>query len=240
MTQAYFRVDRAAPRGPYLLEIPTQETVAELWAIRRGLRTELRRATAMRDAAIARMPAWAAPGPKYIDTRGRRVGETVHWPEIRGVKPPEILGAVRQLRPSPYELRRNTMHGLAGPQVGLANYRAALRLLAERRRAQRIEEDRVGLFEREAALREAENRVDTVSEAIIGHAEHSFDAVAAKILIGAQYEQMHSSPADMALENVLSALRAARPGLTGLIAADVDEIFSKPNVPIGELRFYAF
>lgn len=209
MTQAYFRVDRAAPRGPYLLEIPTQETVAELWAIRRGLRTE-----SVGQRQCATLPLLGCPPGQRLgrNTSIRAVGEWRDRALARNPRrtPPEILGAVRQLRPSPYELRRNTMHGLAGPQVGLANYRAALRLLAERRRAQRIEEDRVGLFEREAALREAENRVDTVSEAIIGHAEHSFDAVAAKILIGAQYKQMRSlSPADMALENVLSALRAA-------------------------------
>jgi len=239
MTQAAMKTDRIAPRGPVAIDPPPSGSVSEMWMRRRGLARQLWRLWVQREAAIARMPSWAAPGPKNIDTRGRRVGEIVSWPEVKELTLAKVFGSVRIARPSPSDLRRTLMHPMFGEE-GVVKYRAALRELAVRRRAQRAEEARVGLSQIQRSIRDLENIIDTVSEAITDHTEHSFNAVAAKILIHAQFGNSGSSPAELALEFVLPALKATRPGLTGAIAVDVEEVLLHPGRAIEDCGFYAF
>jgi hypothetical protein len=110
-----------------------------LWNRRRAIRPIYLESQARIAAAEATLPWWAQVGPMYLAHDGTFSGTVVGWPAIRDMEPPTIVGAVRLLRPSKYDLRKDydTLRRFLGDSAGSrASYRAKLRKLSLRLREQ--------------------------------------------------------------------------------------------------------
>jgi hypothetical protein len=102
------------------------------------------------------LPAWANVGPRWLKHDGTYEldGGISGWPEVETPKPPQTLNSWALVRPGPEDIRRhydNAISNFRLPAVR-AQYRAALRKLALRRRKQIRLRKELGLLDLEAEL----------------------------------------------------------------------------------------
>jgi hypothetical protein len=202
----------------------SDDGVGGLWARRHALRAPTADALAAIAEANARLPAWARPGPQHIDDTGAATGDVVGWPAIEGVT--ARRGFLAVARPGLADLRERfdaVRH--FEPVAALRAYRAALRALAVRRRAQAAETAKAGLDAAEArwtALDEARKEIEAK---ILALDLSTVGAVAAQIVVGLNYD-VAERPDETAGERSAAqiALAFLRPSLAGLLRAHVDEI----------------
>jgi hypothetical protein len=206
-----------------------------LWNARRELRDAYLGATARVEAAEKAMPWWAQPGPQLLASDGTFTAREVGWPAIQGNKPPERLGSVYNVRPTPTDLRTHYLNGIWGdtPKTRAA-YRNALRALALRRREQKAERAKVGLDDLEKQRDGIADRISDIRDAITNLRDTSADAVAASLMIGLVWTGHTRDSTGANIEGIDGALRLLLPSLTGNIAADAADLLDNPDTPITE------
>ena len=115
--------------------------VHELWELRAQLVAKQHKAFKDHNMAYARLPWWAARGPKNIDHRGSMVGDVSDYPA--NPTPPQFPGngLFRTIRMSPWKARKDyeTMRDIWGDERARRHYRGTLRVLVKRKRAQKVE-----------------------------------------------------------------------------------------------------
>lgn len=194
-----------------------------LWAEFVSLGPKIVDARAQAAAAVEAMPAWAKPGPKYITRDGVYDGEISDEPRDVTITPPEV-GDFHIVRMSLADARRS--HKFAQNWFGAArakkDYVAQLRGLARLRMQQKAEIQKVGLRELEHARDSLIDRQYDVANNILHIEDNSANAIAAKIIAAAFFDTMDAGPIDhVFLSDLVFALAALQPRLTGQIAEDV-------------------
>ena len=222
-----------------VVALAASSSVHELWNERRGLCALIRSLNSQAQEATALMPWWAQPGPMYLYHDGSFGGEVVFSPAMQGVEPPRH-GAFKNIRPGSNDLRRDyelylNLWGTVRAEEIKRNYRDRLRALAQRRREQRREKEKVGLIELQARLQDADNRAYDLGEAIEDFADHSPDVLAAKLMVGLGFTAHADAHAGgHNLIGIKSTLEALLPHLAGNIAADVADLLDHPCTPLCE------
>jgi hypothetical protein len=110
-------------------------------------------------------PRWAQGGPRHLNHDGSFGGHEVGWPAIQGLAPPAIKGTDKLVRPGSGDLRndfaRETL--IFGREDALLKYRRSLRALADRRKARKAEQIRVGLPEADARVEAIGDQVEAIA-----------------------------------------------------------------------------
>jgi hypothetical protein len=186
-----------------------------IWAEHAALLAELRRIDREIEAAVAKLPEWADHGPRCVDREGRFCGPVVTWPQVADVKLP--IGMYnRVVRPSPHDIRVWFRHN---PWVTRADYRKRMREVIARVRAQRAEEERVGLPKLIAQARAIDDRRSVIRDRLDA-LPASANATAAIMLFWIEEKEAFT---------VCEGLRKLRPMLTGLIADHTDWLIQHPR-----------
>jgi hypothetical protein len=183
------------------------------------------------------MPDWARPGQPHLNPDGRLSGSDRGWPTIQDVKPDENDAIL--IRPGKLDLAEWYRRELIlRPETALSDYRSELREFAIRRRAQKAEQQKVGLPDLKATQERIGDQRGAVQEQIEGLEGETPNSVGARLLLEAVFECYFHQPFFSMSEGRAPeiALKFLRPSLTGLIRAHVDEIFDRPNVPAGLLQ----
>jgi hypothetical protein len=208
-----------------------------LWNKRRAIRPVNLQSKAALKAAEAALPWWAQTGPVYLAHDGTHTGIHVGWPAIRELEAPKTEGAVRLLRPSQYDLRKEyDQHcGIWGDSPSArARYRDKLREFAVRRREQKAEEQKLGLPELETRNEAIVDGLVAVNDAIESLPDQTADAIAASLMIELNYEASLRDNTGINMQGIARALRILLPSLTGNIAADAADLLDNPETPITE------
>ena len=206
----------------------------DLWNKRRALRAVMLNAAKAHDAAYDAMPWWAQVGPSYLLHDGTLSGPASAWPAIVEMEPSKTFGAMRRIRFSPADLKQQFTSGINSGSHAIGPHRRALRALALRVRAQKIERARYNI---EALGRQTDavgDQIDALTQAIIAHGNQSADAIAARLLIGFAFSARSDLTTKQNTVGISDALLLLRPKLTGNIAADVADLLDNPNAPSSE------
>jgi hypothetical protein len=188
------------------------------------------------------MPAWALPGPEFLESDGSLSGHITGWPAIELVETSLYRGAKRILRPSPHHLRQifDSSKSIFGERAALLKYREGLRALATRRKARDAEKNRSGLTAAEAALDALYDRLEAVNIEIEALSPSTPNAAAARIvvevLLGADPDVLASDSGGPAVAAI--GLAHLRPALRGIIPAHVDELLANPDMRLGSALAY--
>jgi ribosomal protein S25 len=218
----------------------------ELWEQRRRAAAAARVARAQYEAANKRLPAWAKPGPQFVNRKGKRAkgSMTVGWPAIEMTAAELAASASKQIlvRPSPYMIAAANLDDL-DHKTARKLRDSALAALRQRRRRQKAEERKVGLPELEKAIDATYERVEEVEAEIQKLSPSTPHLIAAMILIGVARVSLGSESLDgragEPLHLARSLLTSLRPYLRGTIGAEVSELLDNPEKPIGEMAFKA-
>lgn len=206
--------------------------IASLWGEWISLDQQIEDAYARYAAARDALPFWAKPGPQYICADGAFDGPEVGWPLDVTVEPPKFSGARRIARLSTYDLRVefHRYAGWAGEAQAKKIYILRLRKLAKLRKAQRAEQQKLGLKELEVALDVLlDRRYDLTSE-ILNSSDCSINAAAAKLVVAIWFEASPPRLEGMPLNHFTAPLESLAPHLTGQIATDVARLLAPGNV----------
>jgi hypothetical protein len=192
--------------------------------------------------AKAALPAWAAPGPAHVCSDGTFWGDDSHWPELEHYTLPRHAG-FNVIRPSPQVIKR---HFEACASVFRkerakirAVYRERMRAFVTRVRLQRQEFDNVGLpaLHRQTELIcEQQLEIDRRITAWPASPVRTAAVVLCELSHNVDLEdRLSDGTGELLVAEV--ALRALRPGLTGPVAASVDEFLDNPDTLFHELSF---
>ncbi|NJO53842.1 MAG: hypothetical protein HC829_02490 [Bacteroidales bacterium] len=212
------------------------EQYCELSAETRALDVEFERARAA-------LPAWARPGPEFMNHDGDLVGDEIGWPEMANPTPARFQGARRRVRHSLYTLKQefefSCMHRAPGDRPRQrAIFREMVRAFVARCREQDAERERVGVTAITARQEQISDQLDTISDQLREMPETP-NAVAAAILIVATGEAHRDNPLfDDNGDIGPTALRFLQPQLSGRIAEDVRAVLDDPDQPAGELAWW--
>jgi hypothetical protein len=227
------------------LASPMPSKAALLWAERQTLVARSNRLYQEWQVAHEKLPAWAKPGPRNIDSDGTHCGDEVGWPLDVSVSPPDRPGVYRICRLSPKEIRENfdfAVRTFAKSDVGRAQARArmrdSMRKLIARVRIQRKEWSKAG-------LNDLDRQIDAVSnerfdiEMSIEQKYKSADAKAASIFISLQDNCLQTDTAEDNSEINLAciAIELLQPRLTGLIADHAAFFLSNRTTALGVMPF---
>jgi hypothetical protein len=232
----------AVAREPALDTDSADDRALALWERRHTFRQPILDAERRVREAKGRMPAWALPGPRFIDFDGSAVGGESHWPAVEGIRPSGGAGRYRVVRPDPGMLRMafDSSSAILGRENALPKYRQELRELARRVRAQKSEEERTGLAAANRAASALSAQAGQVEDEIMALAPATPNAAAARILVEAMSTPNFQEPvsASSAMTVAAVALEHLRPALRGIIKAHVDEILDNPGRRLGSCQAY--
>jgi hypothetical protein len=184
-----------------------------LWNERERINAQIKIAAKRMDSAEALIPAWARPGPKYVNTNGERVGTKIGWPEREDAD--EAIEKFKQrhpnggsvfltIRPSLYSLREALPHqlalyrGNARSQFRL-NYLASLRRIRARVKQRDAEYEKAGYPQLEKELLRLYDCRQDVNDKI-GALPPSVDTIAAIVFI--EKEELCEDLSDQILNHV--------------------------------------
>jgi hypothetical protein len=212
------------------------EQYCELSAETRALDVEFERARAA-------LPAWARPGPEFMDAAGNRFGNEIGWPEVANPTPARVHGAQRRVRHSLYTIKQEfefcCLHlSPADRPRQRAIFRERVRAFVARCREQDAERERGGVTAITARQKQISDQLDAISDQLREMPETP-NAVAALILIAATGTSHRNNPVFDDEDDVGAiALRFMGPMLSGQIAEDVADVLDNPDQPAGELAWW--
>ncbi len=232
----------AAARATALGADAADDHAIALWERRHAFRQPLLDAYRVFREAEGRIPAWARPGPAFMDGDGSLVGGESGWPAIEGLKPTGHTSCYQPVRPGPDTLRAafDADCAILGREKALRGYRRRLRELALRLRAKESEEERSGFAAADRAVDALCAQADRVDDEIGALAPTTPNAAAARILIEAMAAASFREPVDDsgAMTVAAIALDHLRPALRGMIKAHVDELLDNPDRRLGSCQAY--
>jgi len=222
------------------------DTATALWADRQASVERLNGLSAAYDAASAKLPAWAHPGPERIDADGNACGEISNWPLIENVTPPPM--GERIVRPAIWQAKEHFEFAVSvfgtTPKFRencRATMRRSIKAIAARLRERKRLYDELNLNELDRQMTAACNAILAAEEAI-GELEQSPNVVAAQLLVGLSNDCFRTSYATgngycgtMAM--ALVALRGLLPNLSGLIRDHAAFFVANPELPLREMIF---
>ena len=206
---------------------PADQRALHLWKRLRRILAIRQRFGDQMDAAEARTPAWAMPGPQYVYPDGRPAEKTafVGWPMVADLSQEHVdpVSGLILARPQVEEIydRWRQMARVDRGTATLALNRA-LAAHAERLRQRDIEQDRSGYARAEARF-EASGEALSTLENEIEDLEGSVLALAAQLMVEIRIERDEEA----ALRLYRASLAAIRPQLVGPIAEDADVVLAE-------------
>jgi hypothetical protein len=239
-------VPTAAIAAPALAAEPDAEIDA-LWRERTALCTEGARVHALWREAHAKLPWWAAPGPEHIDHQGKPHGYHCGWPAMQDVKPAPYPGTFRRIRVSGYDIRadyRQAVERLTHPAQRArvrARYHERMRKFIALRRAQKAEEDKLGVRALSEAIDAISERINDIGERIREERSASPTAVAARLLLTLAEEAEPKEPLadqEWAALNIAATLRLIEPQTTGVVREHIAAIHADPDRPLSAVPIF--
>ena len=211
-------------------EPAAQPDIAALWhayLVTLGASTVAQKAYA---DAEAKLPQWAAYGPRYINHKGEPCGEMSSWPAIQDAEAASEPGCFRLVRFGPDEIRNRTMNP-ARLDKSMAEHEA-------RMSARAAEYDALGLPTLGEADEDAANAVFDRQQAIEALPSTTLDVVAAKAIVYAVAMEGVEDTAETSecLALLAIVLKGLLPHLTGELAEDAAEIVHNPTRPLKAMR----
>jgi hypothetical protein len=224
------------------------DTANALWADRQASVERLSLLSAAFDAASAKLPAWAQPGPERIDPDGNACGPIVNWPLDPSITPPPL--GERIVRPSIWQAKEHFEFAVSvfakSPKCrenSRATMRRSIKAIVVRLRERKRLYEQLNLNELDRQITAACNAILAAEEAI-GELEQTPNVIAAQLLASLSNECARTSYATgngycgtMAMG--LVALRGLLPDLSGLIREHAAFFVSNPERPLSAMPFAA-
>lgn len=216
----------------------SRNAIDDLWEQRASIVVRNREASAAFDQARKRMPAWALPGPQYINAKGEKCGPIVGWPEVEDVAAvglPQHADAFRYIRPSPHQTIRDfktvLQFDLRNPKRRAAlkeRYREKLAVIKKRLDQRDFEEEKWGLLAAEGQLDVHSDALCEIEKAILALNDNSpaWLTAISIIEIGREIAYDDVGTEEPSVEFHIKVLQASSRGLKGRLAADAHSILS--------------